>query len=463
MPRNAYEYDDEEPGMQDAVERQRAAQDVTPDWGLDTTALADGNDSEPDADTDDLQTQDTSGPTPAPPAESLAQKAQRKTAERDEEGAAPTARYAAVAAKGVPTPQAPQDDEYKSAMRKLIDVLHRPTPDYRSGYAEAQQKDNTENRTNRILDFMSAGLRRVGTPSFTPAATNVSGFLRQQGLEQAGQNGELARLGKLAALAKPAKTGKEPASVEKLRAYLVNVGVGTDEQLAGMTEPQLKAAASTYGLKVRADESATDNKRSDAQFEEAKRHNKETEGAAWRTANNSQNNQVANDAQALAEKLGDKAVFDQRYEKLQGLIKANGGQVPGLGVVEGIRQQPGLIGSAVRAVSPPTQASIEGRKTLRQLAADYARAISGAGVSDTERRILNQASVDVDNDDSNIAVAGLQSLKEMYDSKAAQLKKGFRPAAVEQVSPDQPAPPEESRTVGGVTYHKKNGKWVTDG
>jgi hypothetical protein len=376
----------------------------------------------------EFTTQQTNGPVISEPRE------QRKAAEWSEEEAGPVPPR--LTPKPLPAHAPPDDGSYGDAMQRLMAVLKKPNPDYAKGYSEAQQKDEGENRTNRILDYLSAGLRRAPTATLSPAATNASDFLKRQALEQQGQSGELARLGKIAQLAKPAvkKPNPDAGNVDGLRAYLVKVGAGTDAELAGMNEKQLNAVREAYGLKYHASRDAVTDERDAAHFTETQRHNRQTEGAAWAAANRAEGNRVAEDAKDLAGKLGDTAVFEQRYQKLQDLASANGGKLPGLGVIEGVRQQPGIIGSAVRAVSPPKPEAIEGRKALRQLAADYARAISGAGVSDRERAILNSASIDVDNDDSGIAMAGLKSLKEMYDAKAAQLKKGYRPEAVQQVA-----------------------------
>jgi hypothetical protein len=198
------------------------------------------------------------------------------------------------ATPSVPKPVAPSpaqdaNDEYAAALRKIRDHLAKPAPDMADGYMKARQQDAEENRTNRIMDLLNAGLRRAPTPNASPLATNAAGFLQKSQLERAQSDGELARLGKVAQLARPMKAGgagKDPGDVEKVRAYLVKVGAGSPEELAGMNEKQLGAVMTAYGLKVRGDESANDNKRADAQFEETKRHNRESEGAAWRAANN---------------------------------------------------------------------------------------------------------------------------------------------------------------------------------
>jgi hypothetical protein len=136
------------------------------------------------------------------------------------------------------------------------------------------------------------------------------------------------------------------------------------------------------------------------------------------------------DVRDLSDKLGDPAAFSQKYEELMRLVKENGGEIPGLGAIEGVRQQAGVLGTLTRAVSPSSEAAIKGRKLMRQLAADYAREISGAGVSDTERRNLNAATIDVDNEDSRIALSGLETLKEMHAAKIAQLNRGYRPGVI---------------------------------
>lgn len=168
----------------------------------------------------------------------------------------------------------------------------------------------------------------------------------------------------------------------------------------------------------------------------------------------------------LAEKLGDPVAFQEKYARLMALKEANGGEIPGLGVVEGVRQQPGVVGGVVRAVSPPSPQAIEGRKLVRQLAAEYARAISGAGVSNQERAQLNAATLDVENGDSSIAQAGLDTLKDMYESKVAITKAGARPEAVQRIE-NAPRPaqrPVPKPRPAGVPADavEKNGKWYQE-
>lgn len=179
---------------------------------------------------------------------------------------------------------------------------------------------------------------------------------------------------------------------------------------------------------------------------------------------------IATDAAGLAKELGDPAAFQSKYDRLMQLKESNGGEIPGLGVVEGVRQQPGFVGSAARAVSPPSGQAIEGRKLMRQLAAEYARSISGAGVSDKERAQLNAAALDVENDDSRIAMAGLDTLKDMYESKVAMAKAGARPEAVRRVeSAPKPAgrppppPTPEKPPAGAIPPNAKNVRQLKSG
>lgn len=195
---------------------------------------------------------------------------------------------------------------------------------------------------------------------------------------------------------------------------------------------------------------------------------------------------ITEGAKDLATKLGDPAAFQAKYDRIVALRDANKGEIPGLGIVEGVRQQPGIIGSVVRTVSPPDAKAIEGRKLLRQLAAEYARSISGAGVSDKEAERLKAATIDVDTDDSRIAMSGLDTLKDMYESKIASAKAGARPEAVERVegaakpaqrpipTPDpaaeQPPPgviPPNAKSVkklkSGKWYYELNGEPETVG
>ncbi len=147
------------------------------------------------------------------------------------------------------------------------------------------------------------------------------------------------------------------------------------------------------------------------------------------------------DVKELANKLGDPAAFNQQYGELMKLVKENGGEVPGLGFTEGVKQQSGILGAGARAISPSNPAAIKGRKLLRQLGAGYAHEISGAGVSDRERANLEAATIDVNNDDSAIALSGLQTLREMHDAKIAQIKRGYKPEVVKKaVGPETPAP-----------------------
>ena len=434
--RNQYDYDDPEEGMQEAVERARQqyataadgnpvaydpADQPTPDPAEGLPPAESRDFSENDEALSLLETQAPSGnvrPTETP--------AQRKAAEFAEEGAQP------------PRPKYDPNAEYEAAMKRLTGVPSRPVPDASRGLAKAQQQDRGQNRIERIMALISAGVREAPPPSFPSMATNASGFMQQQTLANQARQSELTGAGLAARVAKPSgRAGAGGGNVDALRSYLVKVGAGTDAELAGMSETQLRAVMSAYGLKSRTDTHAAERIKDEDYRERSLKQRKEDTAAsralAARGLEDREKNQIADDAQKLAGDLGDTAVFEQRYARLKQLAEENGGQLPGLGVIEGVRQQPGAIGSAVRAVSPPKPAAVEGRKLLRQLAADYARAISGAGVSDRERSVLNAATVDVDNDDSSIAMAGLESLREMYETKAAQLKRGFRPEAVRQV------------------------------
>jgi hypothetical protein len=273
MPsRNEYEYDDAEPGMQSAVERARQGFRDPPDDDGDGDS-----DGSPSGGTMQLPEMDFSGgsdedkfqdfPTGSDPipahAETLAEKAQRKGDENDEEGGAPTARYAGVAAQNAkPVTPAPPDGEYKSALSALIARLKQPTQDYSQGYGEALKKDASENHTNRILDYLSQGLRRAPTATLSPAATNAADFLKLQSLRQSQSGGELARLGSLAKLAKPTAT-KDTGDTEKLRAYLVKVGAGSPEELAGMSAKELMNVKEIYGLKHKIDREPVEDARAE--------------------------------------------------------------------------------------------------------------------------------------------------------------------------------------------------------
>lgn len=102
-----------------------------------------------------------------------------------------------------PSPAQDANDEYTAALRKIRDHLAKPAPDYSKGYAQARSKDVGENRISRIMDFINAAQRRAGTPNASPLATNAAGFLQKSQLERAQSDGELARLGKVAQLARP--------------------------------------------------------------------------------------------------------------------------------------------------------------------------------------------------------------------------------------------------------------------
>jgi hypothetical protein len=174
-------------------------------------------------------------------------------------------------------------------------------------------------------------------------------------------------------------------------------------------------------------------------------------------------------AQKLGGALGEKTDFDTQYARLMELADANGGDLPGLGVGEGIRQKPGVVGTIAQAVSPSTPEAVESRKLLRQLAQGYAHKISGAGVSNQERAQLEAATVDVDNGDPKIAMAGLQTLKHMWDAKTAVTKAGFRPGVVKRVEGATPAPAQNQNasppagtipTTATDVHQLKSGKWV---
>jgi hypothetical protein len=445
-PMNEYEYDEspENPGMNSAVENARARK------AYDTAA--DGNPVKydpadqplPDDDPKAMQLPELdfsdSGPfgkDSGGPDDDL------KLLQNQPTGDGPGPGALQFNGPTVKTPAQQGDDEYTSALRKIKERLSQPTPNYSKGLADAQQADNGENRTSKILAYLSAGLRRASVPTFAPAATNASDFVRNAQLQQQTNDGELSRLGRLASIVKPkAATSKDAGNVESLRAYLVKVGAGSAPELADMNEKQLGAVMQAYGLKHRIErEPVEDQFKTTFHNDNVASTNatrEQTLALENRNFNEKNNDQISADAKELAGKLGDTAAFEEKYKHLKALAASNGGKLPGLGVIEGVRQQPGLIGSAARAVSPPSQQAVEGRKLLKQLASDYGRAISGAGVSDKEREQLQSATVDVDNGDPTIAMAGLESLRSMYEAKAAQLKKGYRPEAVRQVAGDAP-------------------------
>ena len=396
-----------------------ASPDVDEGWGLDLT--------------DELTVERDAGGNLGTPET----RAQRKAAEYEEETDMP-----APAAKSDYTP-AVANDEYLSALKKIRERLSKPTPDYAKGYAEAAKKDESTNRVERIMQLLSAAQRRAVAGPFSPTSTNVSGFVQKQGLSRQGDEGELSRLGALARMAKPAAVkggGKDAGNLESLRAYLVKVGAAKPEEVAGMNEKQLGAVMQAYGLKSRADTHASERTEDVDYRERSLKQRKEDTAAqralAARGLEDREKNQVADESRDLAGKLGGDAAFEQRYSRLKELAAANKGVLPGLGVVEGLRQKSGPIGTAVRAFSPPTAAAVEGRKLMLQLAADYGREISGAVLSNEERERLNAATIDVNNDDSNIAMSGLETLRELHATHAGQLKKGYRPEAVKRVAPD---------------------------
>src|SRR6476619_3627504 len=121
MPRNAYEYDDEDDGMRAALDRARGGSDddaepqpmVLPE--MDFTQHTDA-----DPELAGLETQPTGE---VKPKETDAMHAQRKAAEFDEEGDYSPHNF--TKPPMVPAgPTVPKDDDYSTALAKLQAVLH---------------------------------------------------------------------------------------------------------------------------------------------------------------------------------------------------------------------------------------------------------------------------------------------------------------------------------------------------
>lgn len=274
--RNQYEYDDAEEGMQDAVERARRESDTAADGN--PVAYDPADQPMPQESRDFTDNEAALGLTDEPPDDDI-------KADLKPEPAASAGHEAAPKPGPSPFADPKPEEEYAAALRKIRDRLSRPAPDYAKGYGDALKKDEGENRTNRILDYLSAGLRRAPTASLTPAATNAADFLRKQGMQQQGESGELSRLGSLARLAKPAAVkggGKDAGNVESLRSYLAKVGAGTPDELAGMNERQLGAVMQAYGLKHRIDREPVEDERARVAHEDSLKHQRLIEGIALR-------------------------------------------------------------------------------------------------------------------------------------------------------------------------------------
>lgn len=267
MNRNEYDYDDAEDGMQDAVERARLAYNTA----------ADGNPVKYDPNDQMMPPE----PLDLPPDRPSMDFTNNEEALNLTTGPTGDARAAAPAPS--PFKEPAPNDEYTAALRKIKERLSQPRPDHAKEYGKALANDRSRNRTSQIMDLLAAGMRRSANVDYSPLTNSAAGVLTKQRIQQQGDNSELSALGMLARAAKPAKgSGAGGGNTEAVRSYLVKVGAGTPEELAGMNDKQLGQVMQAYGLKHRIDREPVEDEQKRRAHEDSVRHTRFLEAMATR-------------------------------------------------------------------------------------------------------------------------------------------------------------------------------------
>lgn len=387
-----------------------------------------------------------------------------------------------TSAPQAPAAPAPAGDDFKSRRLAALDEAKRlayaPIDSGVSGkdMAEAQGRDRAQRSKDAFTEALQAWLQR--RPQHFTAPTEADDLAKRQ---QLGESAALKQRGQqLSVQEQIAKSLTDPKAApgSGLSAYQqleIERQKRVDEAKARGAQDKKDAEAGALKnsrvaftdqlKKLGIDPEHASQKDIDRVIEQNKADASNALAKAQFGENKEQH--ISSDATVLAKELGDPTAFQTKYDRLMQLKESNGGEIPGLGIAEGVRQQPGVVGTVARAVSPSSGQAIEGRKLMRQLAAEYARALSGAGVSDKERAQLNAAAIDVENDDSRIAMAGLDTLKDMYETKVSVTKAGARPEAVQRIenaprpAPHPAPPPPAAKRPQGVPVNAqfKNGKW----
>lgn len=153
--------------------------------------------------------------------------------------------------------------------------------------------------------------------------------------------------------------------------------------------------------------------------------------------------------------------FQRKFDEINQIVASGKGDIPGVGPVDANR--PSWLQS---------NAGIELQKRAKQMGLAYQHLITGAGASDREREQLNQATIDLQ--DERSFMAGLRSLKDLYDTKVRQIRAGFPSDVVRQYDEnikrefgDAPKPRvnlgEEKPPPGAIPPNAKNVKRVGKG
>lgn len=135
--------------------------------------------------------------------------------------------------------------------------------------------------------------------------------------------------------------------------------------------------------------------------------------------------------------------FGKKYQTIKGLVASGKGDIPGVGEFDS--RLPNWMQS---------NAGIKLKKEAMQLNLAYQHLITGAGASDKERQQLAQATTDMENEQSFLA--GLESLKNLYDSKVRQIRAGFSDEVLKQYDANR------KREQGPQPWRPKTGRQVQE-
>lgn len=438
---DGYDYADAQPGIQDAVERARAKkkQDEAPAGkhplaaAFEKVALGASPDSP------------KYGPVEPPPPEPPS--------------VAPPPEGPPDSFNDFPTSRPAAPSKYDEAMANVTRIAGEQTPGIDTDALERSQAQQRER--NGKNDFTRALQSWLLRKPFEPTAdTTADDALKVQGIKsQQAEKDKSTRLSAAEMVAKALRGEKSTGSLSEYQKYEMdrNARLDTEKKAAAEakakeSEDQLKKDRVDMGRELGVDLSNASQKDIDRMRE--LRHDKVTEGLTAAGQQEHKGENIDRQAQDLAKALGDPTVFETQWKRLQQLTSENGGKVPGIGKMEALSQD-----TPAAALKLSSDRSVEGRKLVKQMAANYVRSITGAGVSDAERAMLNSAMADANSSDDRQVMIGLKSLKMMYDAKVKSTKAGYRPEAVKRIEAAVPSSmPEEPKDPNSwVTLRRKNG------
>jgi hypothetical protein len=152
----------------------------------------------------------------------------------------------------------------------------------------------------------------------------------------------------------------------------------------------------------------------------AERGNANSTKNAGIVANTKHDERVEDKVAKLGEKLPpDYRDFGKKYDVIMEVVRAGKGDIPGVGFFDS--KKPAWLQS---------DEGLKLRKAADQLKIAFNHLVSGAGISDKERTLLDQATLDITNERSFLA--GLESLKDLYDSKVQQVRSMYPAEVVAQ-------------------------------